>query len=352
LRLKRARCVLFAVGFLLGAVASGEQALAGTATHTLLTLAYVAAPGEANQLVIRGDPWEGFHVADATAPVTAGAGCASVSVNEVFCPGAALVPGNTLIRVVLGDMGDSVRVRGESDTIRVNGGAGADDLKGGSADNYLDGGPGPDVFRASPHFTSTDVVDYSRRTNPVKVTVGDGRANDGGPGEGDLITNGMTDVLGGKAGDTMSVTRALPQFGVGLRGRGGDDVLTLQGDGGLLLGGAGDDTLVNATREDGLYLIGGGGNDVLQGGVGKDRLTGRAGNDVLFGKRGSDNLVGGQGADLLVGGVRNDWMSGGEGPDLFRARDKGRDRVRGGPDRDRARIDRGLDRLREVEVIL
>jgi Ca2+-binding RTX toxin-like protein len=351
------RFVPVAVAISLAALQTAAQASAGTATNTAATLVYEAAPGEGNQLVIRGDHFNGFRVVDTTAPVTAGTGCTSVSVNEVFCRGAPIVLGNTLIHVRLGDLDDSVRILGEADTIRLEGGDGSDDLKGGSTfTNLLDGGSGPDVLRASsPHFGSLDVADYSLRTNPVRVTLMDGLANDGERGEGDLITNGISDVYGGKAGDRMSITRG-PSVDLALWGRGGDDKLIARGDWrafrlGLLLGGADDDTLINATRGDSISLRGAGGNDALQGGVGQDRLAGQAGNDLLFGEGGKDFEFGGEGADLLEGGARYDFMAGGGGPDVFRARDGGRDRVKGGLGRDRARVDRRLDRILEVELI-
>jgi Ca2+-binding RTX toxin-like protein len=78
-------------------------------------------------------------------------------------------------------------------------------------------------------------------------------------------------------------------------------------------------------------------------------MEGDGGNDALFGEAGPDILSGKNGADLLVGGSGNDWMAGGVGRDVIRARDGRRDRLTGGLDFDRARVD-VVDRVREVEL--
>jgi Ca2+-binding RTX toxin-like protein len=107
-------------------------------------------------------------------------------------------------------------------------------------------------------------------------------------------------------------------------------------------GGPGNDTLVNRTRLESVTLVGGVGEDLLQGGPGKDLLLGGLGNDALFGGGARDGLRGGGGADTLEGEAGHDWVAGGEGADIVRARDGLRDSVNGGPDFDRARIDRRL----------
>jgi Ca2+-binding RTX toxin-like protein len=67
---------------------------------------------------------------------------------------------------------------------------------------------------------------------------------------------------------------------------------------GLLLGDAGNDTLVGSD-----------GADALRGGAGNDGLTGSAGSDVLDGGTGNDWLDGGAGADLMDGGEGWDVVS-------------------------------------------
>lgn len=84
-------------------------------------------------------------------------------------------------------------------------------------------------------------------------------------------------------------------------------------------------------------------NDTLEGSPFLDFLAGLRGDDVLRGLGGRDQLSGGTGRDRLEGG---------EGVDMINARDGRRDVVIGGPGKDSARIDRGLDRVTGVERLL
>jgi len=91
----------------------------------------------------------------------------------------------------------------------------------------------------------------------------------------------------------------LPAMGDYLKfGTSGDDQLSaqyLQSYASLLIGGSGNDTLNGAELVD--RLSGGAGNDILRGYQGYDILNGGAGNDTLEGGRGSDRLEGGIGFD-------------------------------------------------------
>ncbi|MFY3385578.1 calcium-binding protein, partial [Paracidovorax sp. MALMAid1276] len=73
-----------------------------------------------------------------------------------------------------------------------------------------------------------------------------------------------------------------------------------------LLGGAGNDTLQGQE-----------GNDTLDGGEGSDYLYGGEGDDVLLGGAGNDYLYGDAGNDTLDGGVGNDYLAGGEGNNTY-----------------------------------
>jgi Ca2+-binding RTX toxin-like protein len=94
---------------------------------------------------------------------------------------------------------------------------------------------------------------------------------------------------------------------------------------------------------------GGPGTDYLYAGRGGSRLIGGPGADMLFGGPGRDLIRGGDGEDTITGGLRTDELRGGAGRDTFYARDGYRDRVFGGFGRDRARVDRLLDRVRSIE---
>jgi dipeptidyl aminopeptidase/acylaminoacyl peptidase len=83
-----------------------------------------------------------------------------------------------------------------------------------------------------------------------------------------------------------------------------------------------------------------------------DKLKGTPFLDFLVGLRGDDVLRGLGGRDKLTGGTGRDVLEGGDGPDTIIARDGRRDVVSGGPGKDTARIDRGLDRVTGVERLL
>lgn len=56
------------------------------------------------------------------------------------------------------------------------------------------------------------------------------------------------------------------------------------------------------------FVIGGGGDDTLDGGLGNDVMLGGGGNDIILGGRGNDWIFGGLGRDILIGGAGNDWI--------------------------------------------
>jgi Ca2+-binding RTX toxin-like protein len=98
-----------------------------------------------------------------------------------------------------------------------------------------------------------------------------------------------------------------------------------------LRGGSENDILIGGAGND--LLDGGSGNDLLLGGAGNDTLKGRDGNDILLGGLGNDVLEGGDGNDILLGGSGNDTLRGGEDNDL----------LIGGPGDDSLRGDDGWD---------
>jgi RTX calcium-binding nonapeptide repeat (4 copies) len=81
-------------------------------------------------------------------------------------------------------------------------------------------------------------------------------------------------------------------------------------------------------------------------------LIGMSTRDVIRGTSGPDVVCGLGGNDWLTGGPAADVLDGGSGADRLDARDGRRDVVRGGPGKDSARVDRGLDRVSGVERLL
>jgi RTX calcium-binding nonapeptide repeat (4 copies) len=141
-------------------------------------------------------------------------------------------------------------------------------------------------------------------------------------------------------------------------GLGGNDQITGLGGNDRITGGPGKDVIRGGAGRD--LLNGGGGGDRLVGGAKADRLLGGGGNDKLLGSLGADKLLGGTGRDVLTGGAGGDRLVGGGGRDAYRggggrdtliARDRLAEVVNGGPGRDRARIDRGRDTPRSIEVL-
>jgi Ca2+-binding RTX toxin-like protein len=172
--------------------------------------------------------------------------------------------------------------RGGMDTIAA--GAGDDHILAGTAltaEDRIDGGAGSadrlvlsgplTVTLDAATLTGIEVIEL--QDGIVSVTLDDATAATATPDAGAMFT---VDASAQGIGSAATVSAAaVASVGVALVGGGGDDVLT----GGLLadslVGGAGDDT-----------LAGGAGDDTLEGGTGIDRLVGGAGDDLfLFDRR-------------------------------------------------------------------
>ena len=116
-------------------------------------------------------------------------------------------------------------------------------------------------------------------------------------------------------------------------------------DGGedLILGGAGNDRLDGLDGAD--TLLGGQGKDRLHGGLSADALSGEGGDDDLYGDDGDDDLDGGGGNDRLTGGKGNDRMNGGSGNDTLKG-GTGDDGLKGKHGRDLLKGGNGDDVLK------
>jgi Ca2+-binding RTX toxin-like protein len=199
--------------------------------------------------------------------ITAGGGDDVITGMAGAAVGATLAPleGNIRLTVYGGDGNDTI----------TSGGASF-----GGAINALNGGAGDDKFIQQSLKAKDDIhgddgidtVDYSIRTGTVTVTVGVGSADDGESGEGDTVESDVENVTGGSGDDTLDAS-----------------TMTLASH--VLIGGAGNDTLIGSDMADHLY--GGEGNDILKGGGGNDILEGGDGNDTLQGGEGDDTILGG-----------------------------------------------------------
>ena len=138
---------------------------------------------------------------------------------------------------------------------------------------------------------------------------------------------GSSKVLGGNGNDLLDGGMTNDQ----IRGKGGDD---------QIFGGAGNDKLSGDDGSDRIFggfgadkLSGGTGHDVLKGGAGNDRLDGGRGDDRIFGGTGHDKLSGDDGRDRMFGGDGRDDLKGGKGNDrMFGG--AGEDKLSGGHDND------------------
>jgi hypothetical protein len=160
----------------------------------------------------------------------------------------------------LGDGNDDARVGSGS----VDAGSGHDRLEGGDGVAALAGGAGRDLLApgaGKEHLaggTGNDTVSYEDRAAPVNASL-DGVANDGAPGEQDLIAGDVEDLIGGTAGD-------------------------------VLLGDAGTND-----------IDGGDGGDVIDAGSGNDGIDAGAGNDRVSARDGAiDRVECGDGEDQAI----------------------------------------------------
>jgi hypothetical protein len=329
---------------------------------------YRAAPAEANRLSVSGmgrtlvlsDP--GARSIRLGRPPATGARCVRRSGTTVACT----LRGSYLLMAALGDRDDAVRVldrrgtttffdggagndvmsggsaheqfRGGPGDDRLSGGGGTDGLygdaggdtldggggydslfggtggdalNGGTSDDHLDGDsvgqrrrakPARDILRGGP---GEDTANYLRWEGgaPVTVTL-DGRANDGAPGERDVlhadVEGASVDdrgvVIGNNGRNTISAGR-----GGTARGGGGDDDISVSGGTGV--GGDGNDSMA--------------GSGTLLGGPGRDRI-GVGGRGRFYGGPGDDRLEKqSNDTDSPVGAT----LSGGPGDDRILSRD-------------------------------
>ena len=213
--------------------------------------------------------------------------------------------GGDILRGLAGDD----RIDGGAELDDLRGGTGRDRLRGGAGDDYLEGGGGRDDLGGG---RGRDGVTYAGRRRAVFVTL-DGRRNDGGRGERDVVRADVEDVSIGSGtvvGDSKANELSSALRGT-LIGLGGADVLYAPSERGTLIGGAGRDSLVGMGA-----LFGGPGNDRLRasgpvafGGTGADTVI-ASGPGRFYGGPGDDRVIKGRGAPAahLFGGTGNDMI--------------------------------------------
>ncbi len=189
----------------------------------------------------------------------------------------------------------------------IYGGDGNDTLDGGTGDDYLDPGEGNDTINGGSGI-DTMLLNYGSQTAPITITYTNS-------------TNGTSSV-----GDSFQSIEIIK-----LTSGSGNDVLNLSalsGDGSIINGSSGNDSIISGVGHD--ILDGSDGNDTLNGNDGQDRLVGGDGDDVLLGGAGNDQdsfivgislyyagIYGGNGNDSLDGGAGDDYLDPGEGNDTI-----------------------------------
>lgn len=173
-------------------------------------------------------------------------------------------------------------------------GAGDDVLRGGPGDDDLAGGPGADVLDGGPGFDTAQYSDADARANGapagpgLRLTLADGLANDGTPGERDRVT-AIENVFASESADVIVGGAAAEQ----LHGMGGDDVIRA---------GGGDDRIstdnLGWSMRDGVQTYRGRPSpDVVDAGAGDDVVTITPPRDGDTG----DTVRCGQGRDTVSG---------------------------------------------------
>jgi Ca2+-binding RTX toxin-like protein len=222
-----------------------------------------------------------------------------------------------------GDTGNDYLYGGAgNDTL--DGGAGNNTFYGGAGNNYFYGWTGNDtyIFNAAidlgadivneTYGGGIDTLDFSTTTTQgIGITLNSTTIQTVAPGLQITINGSIENVIGGGGNDYIN-GNSLDNT---LNGGDGNDYLSAGNGNDTLFGDAGNDNLNGDAGNDNLY--GGDGNDNLDGDAGDDNLYGGDGNDFLFGGTGDDYLISGNGNDFLIGEDGNDYLSAGNGDDYL-----------------------------------
>lgn len=210
----------------------------------------------------------------------------------------------------------------------VTGGSANDTFTGNSGNNSLNGGAGADSMLGGVGLDSYFIDNAGdRATDPdadsIVTFISTPGTDEGLTAGGDRII-ALADIaimVGDNFTNCLSADGRVTS--VTLIGNGGGDALQGGDANDLILGGDGDDNVnagaLNLVAEENLLafvgLIGGDGNDSIDGGNGNDDLSGQNDNDILTGGDGNDILSGDDGNDTLIGGNGNDTLDAGPGLD-------------------------------------
>ena len=250
--------------------------------------------------------------------------------------GGDSILGNGGNDTILGNAGND-KLFGNAGNDVLDGGKGNDTLTGGAGNNTLTGGEGNDIFvyeggndLITDYEVGKDKISLSTEIKNAKVngedvifTTADGKITVSGGADKKITT---VTKIGGK---TTTLTQI---YELGMTYNDKQTSVSLDADftGGIT--GAYEVptksaiATVDASKANGIEIIGStkavkifgsAGNDTLTGGTGADSIFGGAGADLINGGAGNDKLFGEDGNDTISGGDGNNTLTGGAGSDLF-----------------------------------
>ena len=314
---------------------AGEGTLTGTLTGTdvLVGIERARLTGGAGANTIDASGFTGPVTLDGGAGndiLTGGSGGASIiggAGNDILTggDGGATITGGAGLDTITGGAGND-DLRGGDDNDQINGGGGQDLLFGDGGNDSLNGGDG------------NDTLNGSAGSDTLNGAAGDDVLNGNG-GSGDILTGGTgNDTLDGGDGDdrvseTADTDFILTDTSLTSAATGTDELISIEG--GILTGGAGNNSINAGAFSGTSSLNGGAGNDILIASAQASVLNGEAGNDSITGSAQNDVITGGAGNDTVNAGAGNDSVSGGDDDDL----------INGGLGADTLSGDGGNDRL-------
>ena len=147
-----------------------------------------------------------------------------------------------------------------------------------------------------------------------------------GVGNDTISGNDYGDILIGGAGRDLIASGDGNDhlYGGGVSATPGDGADTLNGGNGMdyIQGNAGNDSIDGGGGNDRIYggadndsIYGNTGNDTINGNLGNDSIDGGDGNDLIHGGQGNDTIQANSGSDIVMGDLGDDWVDGGRGLD-------------------------------------
>ncbi|HEX3337262.1 MAG TPA: Calx-beta domain-containing protein [Jatrophihabitans sp.] len=211
---------------------------------------------------------------------------------------------------------------GGGDADVLDGNAGADTVKGEAGADTLHGGLGPDDLSGG---TEVDLADYADRTDNLVITKDDA-ANDGAASDTwkDNVRTDVEKIVGGSGDDHIEGYAGADA----LEGGPGRDVLYGLTGADTFVGGPGNDEMYDITFNSRFDYTGDGASDTFVGGDGADYAYGGGGTDQFDMGAGVDNVYAGAGADTIHGGDGDDQLHGGASNDVIEG-DAGDDNIWG-----------------------